>query len=135
KHYSSGNMQSLQKEWTGKNVVWLTVISSEKGNQGYEDGAGAISEMTSSKASPSDVILDTDGKVGHAYGAQTTPQMFVIDKEGKLIYNGAIDDKPTPDVSDIPGATNYVSLALNEAMAGKTLSHPTSKPYGCGVKY
>jgi peroxiredoxin len=135
KYYGSGSMQKLQKEWTGKNVVWLTVISSEKGNQGFENAAGANAEMTASHASPSDVILDTDGKVGHAFGAQTTPHMFVVDKTGKLIYNGAIDDKPTADAADIATSTNYVELALNESMAGKTLSHPTSKPYGCSVKY
>jgi peroxiredoxin len=135
KYYGSGAMQKLQKEWTGKDVVWLTVLSSAKGNEGYDNAAGAKADMTSSHASPTDVILDADGKVGHAYGAQTTPHMFVIDKSGNLIYNGAIDDKPTAEASDIPAATNYVSLALNESMAGKTLSHPTTKPYGCGVKY
>jgi hypothetical protein len=91
--------------------------------------------MTSNHATPSDVILDASGKVGHAYGAQTTPHMFVIDKTGNLIYNGAIDDKPTAEVSDIATSTNYVSLALNESMNGKPLSHSTTKPYGCGVKY
>jgi peroxiredoxin len=135
KYYGSGAMQKLQKEWTSKDVVWLTVLSSAKGNEGFDDATGAKVDMTSSKASPTDVILDADGKVGHAYGAQTTPHMFVIDKTGNLIYNGAIDDKPTAEASDIPASTNYVSLALNESMAGKTLSHPTTKPYGCGVKY
>jgi peroxiredoxin len=135
KYYKSGAMQKLQQEWTGKNVVWLVIDSSAKSNEGFDDAAGAMADMQSNKASPSDVILDADGKVGHAFGAQTTPHMFVIDKTGNLIYNGAIDDKPTADASDIAAATNYVSLALNESMAGKTLSHPTSKPYGCSVKY
>jgi peroxiredoxin len=135
KYYGSGSMQKLQKEWTGKDVAWLVVESSAKGNEGYDDAAGAMKDMKTSHATPTDVILDTDGKVGHAYGAQTTPHMFVIDKTGNLIYNGAIDDKPTAEASDIPASTNYVALALNESMAGKTLSHPTTKPYGCGVKY
>jgi peroxiredoxin len=135
KHYESGNMQKLQKEWTAKGVVWLTVISSAKGKQGSGDGAAADLDMKNSNATPTAVVLDQDGKVGHAYGAQTTPHMFVIDPHGNLIYNGAIDNKATTEQSDIPTSTNYVSLALNESMAGKPLSHATSKPYGCGVKY
>jgi peroxiredoxin len=135
KYYGSGSMQKLQQEWTGKDVVWLTVVSSAKGNEGFEDAAAATAEMKSNHAAPTDVILDADGKVGHAFGAQTTPHMFVIDKTGNLIYNGAIDDKPTAEASDIPKSTNYVALALNESMSGKPLSHPTSKPYGCSVKY
>lgn len=134
-HYKSGNMQKLQKEWTQKGVVWLVVDSSASGKQGSMTGAEFDKDMASNHAVPTDEIIDADGKVGHAYGAQTTPHMFVIDPNGILVYNGAIDSKESTDVSDIATSTNYVSLALNESMGGKTLSHPTTKPYGCGVKY
>jgi peroxiredoxin len=133
--YKSGNMQKLQKEWTAKGVAWLVVDSSATGTQGNVTGAEFDKDMMKNHAAPTDEIIDTDGKVGHAYGAQTTPHMFVIDPNGMLVYNGAIDSKESTDTSDIPTATNYVNLALNESMNGKALSHPTTKPYGCGVKY
>src|SRR5215469_15925624 len=119
KHYTSGNMQNLQKEWTAKGVVWFTVISSAPGTQGYVNPSQENAYLEQMHAAPSAVLMDSDGKVGHLYNARTTPQMFVINPEGNVIYAGAIDDKPTPDVDDIRGADNYVNDALTAAMAGK----------------
>lgn len=135
KQYGSGNMQSLQKEWTSRNVVWLSVISSAPGQQGHTESDKAKADYKSKGSHATTVLLDQNGIVGKAYGAATTPHMFIIDPTGKLIYNGAIDDKPTTDLADIKTAKNYVSAALTEAMAGKAISTPTSQPYGCSVKY
>ena len=135
KHYGSGNMQKLQKEWTAKGVVWLTVISSAQGQQGYVTGDQANAYVTEQKAAPTAVLLDPAGTVGMAYAAKTTPHMFVVSPDGMLVYNGAIDDKPTTDQADIATASNFVSAALTEGMAGKAITTATSRPYGCGVKY
>ena len=135
KHYNSGNMQRLQKEWTGRGVIWLTVISSAPGKQGYVTAADENSYVNEVKAAPTAVLLDPTGALGHLYDAKTTPHMYIVNPQGTLIYNGAIDDRPTPDVSDVNGAKNYVSLALGEAMEGKTVSAPATRPYGCSVKY
>jgi peroxiredoxin len=135
KHYASGNMQSLQKEWTAKGVEWFTVISSAPGQQGYMTADAENAYVKKMGAAPTAVLLDKDGKVGHAYDARTTPQMVVIDPKGKIIYDGAIDDKATPDPSDIKGAKNYVNDALLEAMSGKPVATPYTRPYGCSVKY
>jgi peroxiredoxin len=135
KHYKSGNMQRLQKEWTGKGVVWLSIISSAPGKQGHVDGKGANLDVQEHKAVPTATLLDPKGDIGRAYGAKTTPHMFVIGKDGKLLYNGAIDDKPTPDQADLAGAKNYVAQALTEVLGGKEVSTPTTTPYGCSVKY
>jgi peroxiredoxin len=135
KHYGSGNMQKLQREWMAKQVAWLTVISSAAGKQGSVDGKGANDDMLRSKATPSAVLLDPKGEVARLYAAKTTPQMYIIDPQGKLIYSGAIDDKPSSDPADIPSAKNYVSQALSEALAGKPVSQPQTVPYGCSVKY
>jgi peroxiredoxin len=135
KHYTSGNMQSLQKEWTAKGVAWFTVISSARGEQGYMTASDENDYLAKMHAAPTAVLLDVDGKVGHLYNAKTTPQMIVIDPQGKVIYDGAIDDRPTPDVSDIKGANNYVTDALTAAMAGKSINPSSTRPYGCAVKY
>ncbi len=135
KHYESGNMQELQKEWTAKGVVWFTVISSAPGEQGYVTPAEENEYLAKMHADPTAVLLDPDGKLGHLYNAKTTPEMYVIDPQGKLIYEGAIDNRPTPDVDDIKGAENYVSDALDEAISGKTIATPYTRPYGCSVKY
>lgn len=135
KHYSSGNMQSLQKEWTAKGVVWFTVISSAPGEQGYVTPGQENAYVQKMHAVPTAVLMDPEGKLGHLYNAKTTPDMYVIDPQGKLIYSGAIDDKPTPDPDDIRGANNYVSDALTEAMAGKPVATPYTRSYGCSVKY
>jgi peroxiredoxin len=135
KHYESGNMQRLQKEWTTKGVVWLTVITSAPGHQGYVTPDQENAYLAEMKAAPTAALLDPTGTLGHLYGAKTTPHMFIIDRNGVLIYNGAIDSKPSTEESDIPGATNYVSQALAETLAGKPVSVPVSQPYGCSVKY
>ena len=135
KHYVSGNMQNLQKEWTAKGVVWFTVISSAPGTQGYVTPPQENTYVAQMHAEPTAVLMDSDGKVGHLYNAKTTPQMFVIDPAGNVIYAGAIDDKPTPDVDDIRGADNYVNDALAAAMAGKPVATPYTRSYGCSVKY
>jgi peroxiredoxin len=135
KHYRSGNMQSLQKEATGEGVIWLTILSSAPGEQGNVTATEA-NELTRSRgASPTAVILDPTGTIGHAYGARTTPHMFIIDKNGTLVYMGGMDDKATTDVADIPTAKNYVRLALAAVMAGKPVQDPVTRPYGCSVKY
>jgi AhpC/TSA family len=135
KHYASGNMQALQKQWTGKGVVWFTVISSAPGAQGYVTAAEENDYVKKMNAAPTAVLLDPDGRLGHLYAAKTTPHMFIIDPNGALIYNGAIDDHPTSEQSDIPNSKNYVSTALTEAMSGKKVSDAATRPYGCSVKY
>jgi len=135
KHYESGNMQKLQKLWTGKGVIWFTVISSAPGEQGYVDAAQENEYVKRMNAAPTAVLLDPSGNLGHLYGAKTTPHMFVINPQGQVIYDGAIDDKSTSDAADISGATNYVTAALEESMAGKQVAVATSRPYGCSVKY
>jgi len=134
KHYDSGNMPKLQQEERGKGVVWLTINSGAAGRQGA-DVQDIEKFLEDDHADPTAYLLDSNGDVGHLYGARTTPHMFVIDPDDKLIYQGGIDDKPTPDPADIPGATNYVRNALDEAMAGKPVTVATSRPYGCSVKY
>jgi peroxiredoxin len=135
KHYDSGNMQSLQKEWTAKGVAWFTVISSAPGEQGYVTDAAENAYLAQMHADPTAVLMDANGKLGHLFGAKTTPEMYVIDPQGKLVYEGAIDDRPTPDTSDIKGADNYLTDALTESMAGKPVLKPYTRPYGCSVKY
>jgi peroxiredoxin len=135
KHYISGNMQALQKEWTAKGVVWFTVISSAPGEQGYVTSAEENAYVAKMHADPTAVLMDPDGKLGHLYNARTTPEMYVIDPQGQLIYEGAIDNRPTPDVDDIRGADNYLTDALTAAMAGKPVATPYTRPYGCSVKY
>lgn len=135
KHYDSGNMQKLQAEWTGKGVTWLTVISSSPGKQGFVTPDEEKKYLAEKKAKPTAVLIDSDAQIARAYGAKTTPHMFVIDPKGKLVYNGAIDDKASSDAADIAGAKNYVSAALTEAMAGKPVTVASTNPYGCSVKY
>ncbi len=135
KHYSSGNMQNLQREWTAKGVIWLTVASSAPGEQGYVTSDQENAYLKQANAAPTAALLDPSGALGHLYNAKTTPDMYVINPQGILIYEGAIDDRPSSDPSDIRGAKNYVSLALSEAMAGKPVSVATSQSYGCSVKY
>ena len=135
KHYASGNMQRLQREWTARGVVWFTVISSASGQQGYMTADEENSYLQKVNAAPTAVLLDPTGQLGHLYDAKTTPHMVVISPEGVLLYDGAIDDQPTPDPDSIATAHNYVSEALQEAMAGKPVSTPASRPYGCSVKY
>lgn len=135
KHYDSNNMQGLQKDYTAKDVVWLSICSSAPGKQGNSK-PGEAAETSAAKGAKATAILnDESGDVGRLYGARTTPQMFVINPEGKLIYQGAIDSDNSADAKAIAGATNYVKAALDEAMAGKPVTTAETKSYGCSVKY
>jgi len=135
KHYNSGNMQKLQKEWTAKGVTWLTVLSSAPGKEGYMTAADENTYLRDKNSTPTAAILDPDGTIGHLYAAKTTPHMFVIDPQGKVVYAGAIDDKPSTDPGDIAHSKNYISSALTEALSGKPVSVSNTTPYGCSVKY
>src|SRR6266436_10254070 len=135
KHYGSGNMQNLQKEYTDKGVVWLTIDSNAPGTQGNLMPEEADRIATSWKTHETALLLDPDGKAGQAYGAKNTPNMVIVNPDGKIIYHGAIDSKATPNPSDIPSSTNYVKAALDQSLAGKSVSTPETKPYGCSVKY
>jgi peroxiredoxin len=135
KHYDSGNMQKLQAEAREKGAVWLTINSGAQGKQGAYSPEQLAQILKEKKSEPTAYLLDGEGKAGQLYEAKTTPHMFVIDPKGTLIYAGGIDNKPTPNSADIEGATNYVRVALDEAMAGKPVSTATSRPYGCSVKY
>lgn len=135
KHYDAGNMQTLQREATADGVVWLQVISSAPGEQGYLDGAGARARVQTDSAAPSATLLDPTGVVGRAYGARTTPHMYIIDAEGVLRYQGAIDDRPSARPASLEGATNYVRAALADLAAGRAVQTAQTTPYGCAVKY
>ena len=135
KHYETGNMQALQKEATGQGVVWLTIISSAPGTQGFVSAGEADQLTTSRQAAPTAVLLDPTGAVGKMYGATNTPHMYVIDKVGTLMYAGAIDDRPTTRRSDVQGAQNYVREALQAVAAGQPVKTPVTRAYGCTVKY
>jgi peroxiredoxin len=135
KHYESGNMQRLQKEWTAKAAVWFTVISSAPGKQGYVTPTQENDYVQKINAAPTAVLMDSGGTLGHLYDAKTTPHMFIIAPNGTLIYDGAIDDHPTSDQADIARSKDYVTAALAEALAGKPVSDAATKPYGCSVKY
>lgn len=135
KHYESGNMQALQRETTGLGIIWLTIISSAKGEQGYVTSAQADELTTSRKAVPTLVLLDEKGVVGRMYGATNTPHMYVVDKTGLLVYAGAIDDRPTTRKADVQGANNYVKAALESVAAGQPVKTPVTRAYGCTVKY
>jgi peroxiredoxin len=135
KHYNSNNMQKLQKEATDKGIVWLSVISSAQGQQGYVTAQQANQLTKSRNASPTAVLLDSSGQVGRLYQARTTPHMFVIDRKGVLQYAGAIDDKPTTNTADVKSSKNYVRTAIDNVLKGKPVAYATTQPYGCSVKY
>jgi peroxiredoxin len=135
KHYDSSNMQSTQTAATAKGAVWLTVSSTAPDAGDYKSAAELNAWLKDKGAKPTATLMDDDGKIGHAYGARTTPHMYVIDPQGKLVYAGAIDSKATARKEDVKGATNYVATALDEAMAGKPITKATSEPYGCSIKY
>lgn len=135
KHYSGQNMQNLQKTYTEKGVVWLTINSTNPKNKDYVTDKVALEDAANFKASPTAIIPDGEGKIGKSYGAKTTPHMYVINPEQKIVYAGAIDDKPTFDAADIKGSKNYVDEALKQGMAGKAITDANVKPYGCSVKY
>ena len=135
KHYGSGNMQALQKKYTGEGVVWLSVISSAEGKQGHVTPSEGVKEKARHQSAATDVLLDPKGDVGRLYGAKTTPHMFVITKDGTLAYQGAIDDHADTDPESVKGARNYVAEALDALLGGKKVSVATTKSYGCSVKY
>src|SRR6184192_2078457 len=135
KHYGSGNMQKLQDQYTSKGVVWLTIDSNAPGTEGNITPVQAQKISASWKTHETALLLDPEGKVGRAYGAKNTPNMVIINPDGKIAYEGAIDSKASPNPADIPSSTNYVKAALDESLAGKSVSTPQTKPYGCSVKY
>ena len=135
KHYDKGNMQALQKSYTDKGVVWLAIVSSAEGNQGYESPEGHNKTAKEKGTNATAILVDADGKVGKAYAAKTTPHMYVIDAEGQLVYQGAIDDKRSTNPDDIASSKNYVSAALDAVLAGEGVEVATTTPYGCSVKY
>jgi alkyl hydroperoxide reductase subunit AhpC len=135
KHYESGNIPKLQKEAAAKGVVWLQVISSAPGQQGNVDGAGANKLNESRSAKPAGTILDADGKVGKLYGAQTTPHIFIIDPKGNLAYKGGIDSIASAKQQDIEKAEPYVANAIKAVVSGQKVAQPSTRPYGCSVKY
>src|SRR5438477_2147132 len=135
KHYGSGNMQKLQQQYTGKGVVWLTIDSNAPGTEGNVTPEQAQKITASWKAHQTALLLDPEGQAGRAYGAKNTPNMVVVSPEGKIVYEGAIDSKATPNPADISSSTNYVKVALDESLAGKPITTSTTKPSGCSVKY
>lgn len=135
KHYNSGAMQSLQHQAAKDGVVWLTIVSSAPGTQGYLTPAAAKAWKAKAQAGSSDVLLDPTGVVGRAYDARTTPHMYIVDKAGKLVYMGGIDDKATADPASLKVAKNYVVAALADVKAGRAVAEPVTRPYGCSVKY
>ncbi len=134
KHYS-GNMQSLQKEFTGKGVVWLAINSTETKNGDYLAPAKLAGWMGEKQAAATATLMDESGKIGQSYGAKTTPHMYIISPQGQLVYAGAIDSIPSARPDDIKTATNYVRQGLNEALGGKAISVASSRAYGCSIKY
>ena len=135
KHYESGNMQKLQKTFTGKEVVWLSICSSAPGKQGYFEGDALTKAIAGNKHKGTAYLVDADGSVGRMYNAKTTPNMYVVNPDGLLVYAGAIDDNPSPKPEVIASSMNYVSAALDQAMAGKAVKVSATQPYGCSVKY
>jgi thiol-disulfide isomerase/thioredoxin len=135
KHYESGNMQGLQSRYVGKGVIWLAINSTNPHHSNYRDPTRSQAILKDWKSSPTAFLLDPEGKVGMAYSARTTPHMYIIDPTGKLLYMGGIDDRPTASQRDISGAKNYVAVALDQVLAGKTVSENNTRPYGCSIKY
>ncbi len=135
KHYNSRNMQTLQQEATAEGIVWLQVISSAPGEQGYLDGPGVAARVQTDSAYPTATLLDSTGVMGRAYGARTTPHMFVIGGDSRVLYQGAIDDRPSARPSSLEGATNHVRAALADVAAGRPVRVAETTPYGCSVKY
>ena len=135
KHYGSQNMQGLQKDATAKDVVWLSVSSTAPGHGEYLAPAALGSQYQRWGAAPTAMLMDDSGKVGRAYGARTTPHMYVIDPQGTLVYAGGIDDKRSTNPADVKTAKNFVRAALAESLAGKPVSTPSAAPYGCSIKY
>ena len=134
KHYNSGNMQSLQKKY-GKDVVWVAVNSTHRAHQDYFEGPAIATKLQQLSAAPASYLVDEPGTMGHAYGARTTPHMYIIDPAGKLVYAGAIDDKRSTNPDDVKTARTYVVAALDELTSGKPVSVASTNPYGCSIHY
>ena len=135
KHYQSANMQGTQKEATAQGVVWLAVNSTATSASDYRAPADMAKWMASQKAAATATLMDSSGQVGRAYGARTTPHLYIVNPAGTLVYAGAIDDKPSANPADVAGATNHVKLALAETARGQAVSQPSTRPYGCSIKY
>jgi len=135
KHYDSGNMQATQARWTQEGVVWLAIVSSAPGQQGHFPNDVMNRRSEGHGAHQTAILMDEDGQVGRAFGARTTPQMVIINPEGEILYNGAIDSRPTRSAADIKGATNFVNQVMEEALAGRPISVSATQPYGCPVRY
>lgn len=135
RHYNSGNMPALQKEFTGKDVVWLSIVSSAPGKQGYYEAAEMNTENEKFGGLQTAILLDPEGDVGKMYGAVTTPHMYIINPEGNLVYKGGIDDQPRAKEAETMEANNFVRAALNQAMNGEAVTVETARPYGCSIKY
>lgn len=135
KHYDSGNMPATQKEAVDKGVVWLSINSTEKSSYDYREPARLVAWQNERKARPTALLMDEEGTAGKAYGARTTPHMYIVDPKGALVYAGGIDSIPSSNPDDIRKAVNYVRQGLNEALAGKPITASTTRPYGCSIKY
>ena len=135
KHYDSGNMPATQKEALGKGVVWLAINSTEKSSYDYQEPVKLVSWLKERQSQPTALLMDEEGTAGRAYGARTTPHMYIVDPQGRLAYAGGIDSIPSSDPDDINKAVNYVRQGLNEALAGKSISVAATRPYGCSIKY
>jgi glutathione peroxidase-family protein len=135
KHYSSKNMQNLQTAYAEKGVIWLSVNSSAEGKQGYLEASKLAEKTTAEGSKATEVLVDSDGKVGKAYDAKVTPHMMIIGKDGNLAYSGAIDSNPSTKAEDIESADKLFANALDAVLEGKEVTNPSNKPYGCGVKY
>jgi peroxiredoxin len=135
KHYDSGNMAATQQDATGKGAVWLSINSTEKSSSDYLEPARLVSWQKDRKVQPTATLMDEDGTAGKAYGARTTPHMYIVDPQGRLVYAGGIDSIPSSNPDDIRKAVNYVKQAVSEATSGKPISAATTRPYGCSIKY
>lgn len=135
KHYESGNMQRLQAEYTGKDIVWLSICSSAEGKQGYMEPEAALEARNAAGAKATAYLIDETGEVGKLYGARVTPEMYIIDAEGKLVYRGAIDSIRSTDVADVERAHNYVTTAIEQLLEGQPVTVANTKAYGCSIKY
>lgn len=135
KHYDSDNMQSLQHDARARGAVWITVASSAPGHPGYMDGDGARRFRNRFDAEPTHILLDPDGRMGRQYDVEFTPQIFIIDPAGNLVYMGGVDDSPTTRTADVDRATDFVGGALDDALAGRPVARPVTRPYGCPVEY
>ncbi len=135
KHYDSGNMPATQKDAVDKGVVWLAINSTEKASYDYREPAKLVAWQNERKSRPTALLMDEEGTAGKAYGARTTPHLYIVDPQGALVYAGGIDSIPSSNPQDIKKAVNYVRQGLNEALAGKPITAATTRPYGCSIKY